>query len=168
MLRTAGIGSVGPFFPITAAPVVGSDPASDTADWVYCCGTPTLGYTPFSTSGSLPTSFATSSNATLMSYTFNADTAQTISLLSATVSGLSGVETCTDNGLPLCSTIDPGATGNCTHISGHTFTCPVAPAALTVTLSRNMVVVEPVPSTRMAVSHLGRIACQSLSMQGTR
>jgi hypothetical protein len=76
-----------------------------------------------------------------MSYTFNADTAQTISLLSATVSGLSGVETCTDNGLPLCSSIDPGATGNCAHISGHTFTCPVAPAALTVTLSRNMVVV---------------------------
>jgi hypothetical protein len=78
VLRTAGAGSPGPFFVITSAPPVGSDPASDSTDWAYCRGTPTLGYTPFSTTGSLPTSFATSSSQTLLSYTFNADDAQTI------------------------------------------------------------------------------------------
>jgi hypothetical protein len=76
-----------------------------------------------------------------VSYTFNADDAQGIPSLSVTVSGLSGMETCFDNGSPLCSSIDSGATGNCIHVNGHTYNCPVAPAALSVTLSRNMVVI---------------------------
>jgi hypothetical protein len=141
VLRTAGIGSVGPFFAITTAPVVGRDPASDTTDWVYCCGTPTLGYTPFATSGSLPTSFATSSNTTLMSYTFNADDAQTISSLSVSITGLAGSISC--SGTSDCKNQgDSSATGNCSGGNGgHPFICPVAPAALTVTLSRNMVVI---------------------------
>ncbi len=34
-------GSKGPFFNLTG--VAGSDPATDTLNWVYCCGTPLLG-----------------------------------------------------------------------------------------------------------------------------
>jgi Collagen triple helix repeat (20 copies) len=142
VLRTAGIGSPGPFFAITATPVVGSDPAADPADWAYCCGTPTLGYTPFSTTGSLPTSFATNSTQTLLSYTFNVDDAQTISSLSVSASGLSGSEACFANGTksPQCSSIDPGAPNNCVG-SGTNLTCPVSPAAMTVTISHNGMVV---------------------------
>jgi hypothetical protein len=135
VLRTAGIGSVGPFFAITATPVVGSDPAGDPTDWAYCCGTASLGYTPFSTTGSLPTSFATGSSTNLFTpYTFNADDAQTISTLSVTVSGLTGTENCNDNATPLCSSIDPGAIGNCVKVSGHNYNCPVPAAQLNVTL----------------------------------
>ncbi len=142
VLRPAGIGSPGPFFAITAAPVVGSDPAIDTADWVYCCGTATIGYTPFNSSGSLPTSFTTSSSQSLASTTFNSDNSpRTFTVLSVSVSALAGSEACLDNGSPLCSSIDPGATANCIHVTGHNFTCPTTGAAMTVALSRNGMVV---------------------------
>jgi hypothetical protein len=142
VLRTAGIGSPGPFFAISAAPVVGSDPAIDTADWVYCCGTATVGYTPFNSSGSLPNSFTTSSSQSLASTTFNSDNSpRTFSVLTVSVSGLAGSENCSDNGSPLCSSFDPGATANCIHVNGHNYTCPTSAAAMTVTLSRNGLVV---------------------------
>lgn len=143
VLRPAGIGSPGPFFAITAAPVVGSDPAIDTTDWVYCCGTATVGYTPFNSSGSLPTSFTTSSTQTLASTTFNSDNSpRTFSVLSVTVSGLKGTENCsTQSGdSPQCSTIDGGNINNCTG-QGHSFVCPVTPAMMSVTLSLNGTVV---------------------------
>ena len=114
---------------------MGSDPASDSTDWAYCGGTPTLGYTPFSTTGSLPPSFATSSSQTLLSYTFNADDAQTISSLSVTVSGLSGSEACVNGGTPSCALIDEESLSNCTKTQGQNYTCPVPAAAMNVTLS---------------------------------
>jgi hypothetical protein len=37
--------SAGPFFNLTG--LNADDPATDTTDWVYCCGTVAVGYTPF-------------------------------------------------------------------------------------------------------------------------
>jgi hypothetical protein len=37
--------SPGPFFNVTGSNA--DDPATDTTDWVYCCGTVSVGYSPF-------------------------------------------------------------------------------------------------------------------------
>lgn len=73
VLRLASVGGTpGPFFAIVD-PTVGRDPAADGREWVYCCGTPSLGYNPFSNTGSLYVVVNPNSTATMMQYTFNAD-----------------------------------------------------------------------------------------------
>lgn len=89
VLRSLGIGSRGPFFAITPMPMVGSDPAVDPTDWAYCCGTPSLGYTPFSYSGALNGSYGSSN---LMHVTFNVnEPVISLSTINVVVSSLSGI-----------------------------------------------------------------------------
>lgn len=136
VMRPAGIGSRGPFWCIADAGCNGTDPASDSVNWTYCCGTPMLGYTPLTTSGSFSGSYNSGSLASLLAgYTFNAAEARTFGTLSINVSSIQGpagsTTTCGVDGngqailvvtngnfqpLPLCSN-PPGCTVDASGIS---------------------------------------------------
>jgi collagen triple helix repeat protein len=92
-------GTKGPFFNLTGN--VGTDPAADTVNWIYCCGTPTVGYAAFAISGTLPTALGAGATANLETYTFNAAdymtlAGLTISNLSGTITTVTGVTTTCD------------------------------------------------------------------------
>lgn len=88
--RMAGQGSVGPFFNVSGRN--GGDPAADTQNWVYCCGSPSLGYPDYRTSGSFNTTAAIGSSTQIYSYTFGQQQAydQTLTVTLASIAGPGG------------------------------------------------------------------------------
>ena len=90
VMRAAGIGTPGPFFNLTGNN--GGDPASDSADWVYCCGTAMLGYTPLFSSGdfSADPTLSAGGSIFLTQSTLNSDQAKTYSMLTVNVTSLQG------------------------------------------------------------------------------
>lgn len=95
-------GSAGPFFSLTGinsepGGYPNEDPAVDGKDWVYCCGSPSLGYTLPTTSGT----FAGTAGANgggwqaYNSTAFNVNDAHTFSVLTVTISSISGSTTST-------------------------------------------------------------------------
>ena len=106
-MRPASIGGTpGPFFNLTGGNL--ADPADDTADWVYCCGTPVLGYPGFSQSGSFNNSYGANSSSSLMQYTFAPSEAPMFHQLAVNLSSVAGSPAqygyCNKSGWPNCCT----------------------------------------------------------------
>jgi len=84
-------GSRGPFWCIADSGCASStDPASDSVNWSFCCGTPSLGYPVMSTSGSFSQALASGSSTPLIKYTFNVNDARSFAVLSVTISNIQG------------------------------------------------------------------------------
>ena len=93
-------------------------------NWIYCCGTPVLGYAPLVTSGSTAGTFQSGSMTSLLNYTLNVFESKTISSLTITTNfqlnttqqiqcvvpnpANQGPPTLDDTGFPNCNVI--GAT----------------------------------------------------------
>lgn len=116
-LPPQGCGSIGPFWNVTG--VSTTDPAQDSTNWVYCCGTPSRGYDPLTTSSPFSLNpINPNSTATLVSYTLNADESQTIQSL--TLSSLTFTATGGTTTVP-CSVGSP-LFPPCSSINGGNFT----------------------------------------------
>jgi len=93
ILRPAGYGSPGPFWNITGNN--GGDPATDGKDWVYCCGTPVLGYQALIMTASgyngdpVPVGFSK----TLISNSYAPETVATYSQLTVIVNSIATIPT---------------------------------------------------------------------------
>ena len=88
--RSVG-GSRGPFWCVNDLGCAATgDPASDSTDWSFCCGTPILGYALMQTSGSFSQALANGSSTSLIQYTFNVNDARSFAALSVTISSISG------------------------------------------------------------------------------
>jgi hypothetical protein len=87
-------GSRGPFWCIADSGCSGStDPASDSVNWSFCCGAPSLGYNVLTTSGNFGGSYGNGSTNLLSggsSYTFNVNDARSFAVLSITISSIQG------------------------------------------------------------------------------
>ncbi|HEV2521987.1 MAG TPA: M14 carboxypeptidase N/E family protein [Candidatus Acidoferrales bacterium] len=88
VIRVPGIGSPGPFWNVTGNNR--GDPASDTATWSYCCGTPVLGYTTMQTTGTFNATYSNGSSASLLQYTFTAANPNSFTTLNVTISSIQG------------------------------------------------------------------------------
>jgi hypothetical protein len=91
VLRDPSVGgSRGPFWNLNGqnfnSANVSEDPAVDTTDWVYCCGTPVLGYQLMATSGSTAGTFGAGSAVSLLTHTMNVDESFTFTTISINVS----------------------------------------------------------------------------------
>jgi PEGA domain-containing protein/collagen triple helix repeat protein len=153
--RSVG-GSRGPFWNLTGTNA--GDPASDSTNWVFCCGTPVLGYPLMITSGDFSQALANGSSASLIQYTFNVNDARSFAVLSVTISNIQGPVQITSItaqcimrsgggfGYPQCPTwpaVPPGATflasvgGNNAYSYSTTTSTQLAPGAMTWTVLKN-------------------------------
>jgi PEGA domain-containing protein len=73
-------GSRGPFFNLTGINA-GIDPVSDSTNWVYCCGTPVLGYAPLLMTGSAIGTYQPGSSTNVMSHTFSVNEIRTLTTM---------------------------------------------------------------------------------------
>ena len=92
ILRDKSVGgSRGPFWCSADSGCSGTDPAADSTNWAFCCGTPTLGYTPLSTSGNFNSTIAGGASVDLLPpYTFNLNDARYIGTLTISISNIVG------------------------------------------------------------------------------
>lgn len=88
VMRSPGIGTPGPFFNLSG--MNGGDPALNTSDWVYCCGTPVLGYPIMPTSGDYTADpiLTSGQSISLTQATFNPDQVRTFSSMTVNVLSL--------------------------------------------------------------------------------
>ena len=89
ILRDKSVGgSRGPFWNLTGTNA--GDPAADSANWTFCCGTPVLGYAVMNTSGNFSQSLSNGSSTGLLNYTFNLNDARYIGTLTVSISNIAG------------------------------------------------------------------------------
>ena len=98
VMRDSSVGgSAGPFFSKTGVNVgdAQEDPAVDTKDWAYCCGTPTLGYTYPASAGTFNGTVVGGAGIRADDVPFNVNDAYTYSQLTVSVNSLSGQQSST-------------------------------------------------------------------------